>query len=366
MSKLDDLFDLLDLKAAIAGGYVRRQVHPTLPLAIYNYAELTQFERAWSPVTRTCRGLIAHAETGEVLARPFRKFHNHDEPDAPTFELDEPVIVTDKLDGSLGIVYPTGDGGHAVATRGSFASEQAQHATAVWQARYADHVQVPADVTPLFEIIYPANRIVVDYQGLDDLVLLGGVQISTGEPLAPDYVAELLDWRGPVTETFTYRTFGEALQSEPRPGREGYVIRSLRSAETVKFKQAEYVRLHKIVTGLNARGVWEALGEGRTAADLIADLPDEFHPWVQEVADALTAQVSDIAAAAAHEHRRILAGLPEGWTRKDYALLAKDSAHRGYLFRLLDNRDLVDMTWKAVKPGADWTPAGRTFSEEAA
>jgi hypothetical protein len=45
-------------------------------------------------------------------------------------------VVTDKLDGSLGILYPTPDG-HAIATRGAFVSEQALHATELWLDRYA-------------------------------------------------------------------------------------------------------------------------------------------------------------------------------------------------------------------------------------
>lgn len=61
------------------------------------------------------------------VLRPLPKFLNHDQPEAPVIALDEPVVVTDKADGSLGIIYPTPDG-PAVATRGSFASDQALHA----------------------------------------------------------------------------------------------------------------------------------------------------------------------------------------------------------------------------------------------
>ncbi len=137
MTKLDDLFDLIDLEQAIEAGFVRTQVHPTLPLTIFNYTELAAYEGVWTPVTKQCRGLIVHTDTGEVRARPFRKFMNHGQDGAHAGSHDDAVIVTDKQDGSLGILFPTGDGGHAVATRGSFASEQAQHATVLWQERYA-------------------------------------------------------------------------------------------------------------------------------------------------------------------------------------------------------------------------------------
>src|SRR6185369_15422771 len=143
-------------------------------------------------------------------ARPFAKFFNHGQPGAPGIDLTEPVAVSDKADGSLGILYPDG-AGWAVATRGSFASDQARHATALLATRYPDFTPPPG-LTVLFEIIYPANRIVLDYQGLDDLVLLGAVDIATGRSFGPEAVP---DWPGPVVETFGYATFAEALAAPP-------------------------------------------------------------------------------------------------------------------------------------------------------
>ena len=61
--------------------------------------------------------------------------------------------------------------------------------------------------------------------------------------------------------------------------------------ERVKIKYAEYVRLHRIVTGLNARTVWEVLVTGGDLDELTEPLPDEFHAWVRGVAAELTAQV---------------------------------------------------------------------------
>ncbi len=367
--KIHDLFDAAELTAAVEAGYVRVQTHPTLPLLIRNYSELAQFDRRWNPVTTQCRGLIAHAETGEVLARPFPKVHNHTEPEAPMFGLDEPVSVADKVDGSLAIGYPLRDTGeYAIATRGSFASEQAIHATEVWRTRYADTVVVPPGITPLWEIIYPGNRIVVDYGGLDDLVLLGGVHIESGEFVMPHQLGKAMGWPGPIVETFPYDRFSDVLASEPRDGKEGFVVRSLITGQSAKFKYEEYVRLHRIVTGLNARGVWDLIGAGKTAADICVDLPDEFHGWVTEVADELNADATATVQAAHEAYMRIRLGLPAKFGRKDFALTAAREPLRAYLFKLLDGRNVWDMAWKAARPAADWTPAGRgrTFTEEAA
>jgi RNA ligase len=147
---------------------------------------------AWNAVTLTCRGLIAD-ERGDILARPLPKFFNHDQPEAPVIALDEPVVVTDKADGSQGIIYPTPDG-PAVATRGSFASDQALHATGLLRSRYGGW-NPPAFLTVLVEIVYPANRIVLDYAGLDDLLLLGAVDVETCRTFGPSSVP---DWPGPA------------------------------------------------------------------------------------------------------------------------------------------------------------------------
>src|SRR5580704_13443222 len=94
--KLADLLDLGELEAAVEQGFVRRQVHPDLPLSILNYTERTQYERAWTDVTRQCRGLIVD-EDGWVHARPFGKFFNYGEHPEGALNLTAPAEVTDKM-----------------------------------------------------------------------------------------------------------------------------------------------------------------------------------------------------------------------------------------------------------------------------
>ena len=347
---LADLFDLAALEQAIEAGYVRFQTHPTLPYVIHNYSELAQIERHWTPVTTQCRGLVAHTVTGEVIARPWRKFHNAGEPGAYTPDPDEQVVVTEKLDGSLGIGVPTGDGGYMITTRGSFVSDQAQHATALWQTRYADRVIVPPGITPLWEIIYPANRIVVDNGTLDDLVLLGAVEIATGRTHTPAAAAGAIEWPGPVTETYAFAKPADVLAAPERANRAGYVLHFPATDERLKVKHEQYVKLHRIVTGMNERVVWEHLGLGKPLDELLTPLPDEFHAWTRSVADRLTGELEQVMGDAAAEHARIVAGLPAGWTRRDYAELAKRSTRAPWLFLLLDGRDPAPRIWRTLRP----------------
>ena len=359
MSTLAELFDPAALTEAIDGGYVRVQRHPTLPLRVFNYTEKAAYENAWTDVTLACRGLIV-ADDGRIVARPLPKFFNYGQPGGPSLDPLARVHVTDKYDGSLGVLFPAGDGGWAVATRGSFGSDQAVHATEVLRSRYAGFVP-PDGLTVLVEIVYPANRIVIDYGDLDDLVLLGAVDIETGRTFGPEAVP---GWPGPAVPRFDHATLAEALAAPARAGAEGVVVWFPDADIRVKIKYAEYVRLHRIVTGLNARVVWEVLAGGGSETDAIADLPDEFHDWVRAVVRELTATVDARAAEVEAAYDTIVAGLPDGWVRRDFALVAMTHPDRGALFLRLDGRDYRPQLWQQARPAADWAPAAAVAAHE--
>lgn len=376
---LSDVFELTSLIKAINDGYVRVQRHPEIPTyEILNYTEKAVFDRHWTPVTLNCRGLIVQGM--HVLARPYAKFFNYAELVNEGMNLHPgwAVRVTDKLDGSLGILYVTPEG-YSIATRGSFDSPQARHATEIWRERYNDKYGADFDCmvgyTALFEIIYRENRIVCDYGGMDDLVLLGGVENATGKPFGP----ELFDfWEGPKAETFSYATLGEALAAEPREGAEGLVL-TLPDGMMVKLKQEDYVILHKLVTGLNERTVWGAWNEGQTVEQICAPLPDEFHQWVREVYTGLDELAARMVRIVESLHDLIMKlmqsehGLDEvemeavragGFNKafnKLYAtqvmVLAKDdSLLKGLLFLRRDARPVLPKIRESLKPEAGMTP----------
>lgn len=386
MTTLDELLDINELNDMIARKYVRVQVHPVLPLSIFNYTEHAQYDRVWNDVTRLCRGLIVnHDGEGDdiVVARPFSKFFNHGEPDAPVLDLDAPVHVSDKMDGSLGILYPLGDGTpvfrhrrFSVATRGSFMSEQAQHATRLLAEKYPDYW--PQDgITTLVEIIYPQNRIVLDYEDQDDLYLLGGVDIATGTIFSPDLMP---NWPGPAAEVISAPSLREALLLPPRENREGIVVRA--GHDMVKLKQADYVALHRILTTTSARNIWEhlavnavshlvtepkqwakLLGIGPDRAAQVAaagpdwmdkmlhKVPDEFFEWFRSTISTLNGTVAAIRLEVTARFAELQA-LHEG-DRKGFALAVKDSPHAGILFSMLDGRDITPSLWKSVYPEAE-------------
>jgi RNA ligase len=330
---------------------------------IANYTPKAAYEGAWNPVTRAARGLIFHTITEEVLARPFDKFFNYGQAGAPDIPLDRWVLAANKFDGSLGIGYIAPDGKPAIATRGSFHSEQARHATALLRSVPSLMSFVREEIsfgfTPLFEIIYPENRIVLAYGKDDRLQYLGSRAIDTGtiEP----HKAEGL-------------RFGELLARPPRPNAEGYVV-WLDSATAVKIKQEDYIALHKIVTNLNEKTIWEHVQKGPIEfRKFVADLPDELQPWADSVALDLALQFGVIVREIDHWHEvaRNVAWLRtdarEIPDRKAFALAVQDEVpaeYRGLVFAAEDGKDYQGKVWKMVEPnGPGSRPSSAVANEE--
>jgi RNA ligase len=128
-------------------GLVYKQVHPTLPLTIWNYTEKVQYEGLFDDITLQTRGLVTD-DKGNVVARPFKKFFNQEEgKHTPTNEFK----VYEKMDGSYIILFNY-KGEWVFASRGSFTSEQAIKAKEI-SNNFNLH-KLNKDYTYIFEIIY--------------------------------------------------------------------------------------------------------------------------------------------------------------------------------------------------------------------
>jgi RNA ligase len=193
-------------------------------LLIFNYTPKAQYEARWNFFERVSRGLIVNRATGEIVARPFDKFFNWSEDGR--YAAGHIVTATEKMDGSLGILYRLNDG-YRIATRGAFHSEQAEWATKFLNAN-VDLNDLPNDLTLLFEIIYPENRVVVDYHGEEKLVLLAARNRVTGDylPFFPG-VYELGQKYGfPLPKVFAFNNVSDIIRvtGSLSVDEEGYVI----------------------------------------------------------------------------------------------------------------------------------------------
>ncbi|MVM34937.1 2'-5' RNA ligase [Spirosoma sp. HMF4905] len=326
---------LNELHQLIADRYISVQKHPTVDLFIYNYAPKTQYERLWNDWTLTCRGLILDA-AGQVVARPFRKFFNLEEHDPNEIPV-EPFDVYEKMDGSLGILYWLNDRPY-LATRGSFTSEQSQRGTKVLYDRYAHTFdRLDRSKTYLFEIIYPENRIVVDYADLDDLVLLAVIDNETGQDEnLPD------DLGFPVVKRYDSIADFRMLSTGDEFNREGFVVK-FESGLRVKIKLAEYVRLHRIMTGVSNVAIWEYLAAGKSLDELLEAVPDEFYAWVKQTKSQLETQYVQID----NECRAAFQDLGD---RKENAFYYQTQRYPSVLFKMLDNKPYDSIIWKHIRP----------------
>lgn len=340
--RLDELFDMDRLERMISERYVNVQTHPLFPgYRIYNYGQRTQFDRFWNPITMQCRGLIVDGDDN-IIARPFSKFFNLAElPALP----DGDFIVQEKMDGSLGIAYPTPDGGVAIATRGSFSSEQAVWATE-WVNSRMDHVDfiqghIEDGNTPLFEIIYPTNRIVVNYGNRSELVYLTAIDRKTGRDADNFRV-----WGGQSAPYHPGLDL-DTITTMHRDNHEGFVLR-WQCGTRAKVKHEDYVRLHRLLTGVNARTIWELLSNHQSIDKLLDVVPDEFYQWVKRIVADLNGRFSDIE----REALAVFDLVPRDVSRKDQAAFIMKHQNPGIVFSMLDGKNYAPAIWKIIRPEA--------------
>ncbi|MFE2856670.1 RNA ligase [Streptomyces lavendulae] len=383
---LHDLLPAQELAAAIDAGHVTRKPHPELPLSIYTYTRTAQYEQIWNTVTTRCRGLVADDATGAVVALPLPKFfnvgeHEQGRPYAPALP-DEPFEVYDKVDGSLAVVFHYGDHWR-VASKGSFISAQA-----TWGQRRLDTRDTTAlvpGVTYLAEILYPQNRIVVDYGDRRDLVLLAafgpdGTEVPLAEAAAHwgDIGSVVTVWPAmPLAELLALTESNTLPGGDPATGTdaEGFVLR-FASGVRAKAKLGEYVRLHRLLTRVTERDIWRSHGVQRfaglpakqlaqglncTVADieeyggkpldeLLQQVPDEFDAWVRSVIERLDEE----AARREREIDAAFAALAHlSGDRGAFARAVRevpDPSVRPALFLRLDGRSTELVSWRAVRP----------------
>jgi len=338
-------------------GLLYKQVHPTLPLTIWNYTEKVQYENLWDEITLQTRGLVTDND-GNIVARPFKKFFNLDEnKHTPTSDFE----VYEKMDGSLGILFNYNDE-WVMATRGSFTSDQSVKGFEILQ-KY-DYQKLLKGFTYLFEIIYPENRIVVRY-GYEDLILLGVIDNKDGyelkifdndinlegirlRDLYNDLGFKLVKKYDGISD---YNTLKEMIKDNE----EGFVVK-FSNGDRVKIKGEEYLRLHKIMTNVSTTAVWEILSTGGSVDELLKDVPDEFYDKIKSYEKDLKYSHFSISEYCGKHHdgfRYGKYGDKEEPTKKEYAEFVMKNIKEGLrpvMFAIWDKKDYGSIIWKLIRP----------------
>lgn len=340
-------------KELIDEGYISVQKHPEADYFIYNYSPKTMYEGKWNEFTMLARGLILNSKN-VIIARPFKKFFNMQEyTDQIPEELinNAPCEIYEKVDGSLGVLYHLPSGEPRIATRGSFMSEQSVEANKIFNEKYRAF-DFDQDYTFLFEIIYPSNRIVVNYGEMRDLILLGGIHKETGEEAPYLMLQEYSLLMGvPLVEKYNFVDVNEMLKfmkEQPQKNSEGFVIK-FSTGLRMKVKYDEYVKLHSIVTNISTTSIWEYLKDGVSLENLFSQLPDEFYKWIDKTAFGLNNQYNTYEQMC---KEIISQELNDEWDMATVAkyFIGKYPNESGILFAMLKGKNYRDIIWKMIRP----------------
>lgn len=358
--KLWDYLDTAKLEEYITNGLVNCNFHrDDQDLFILTYGRSAMYENVWDDVTSKCRGLIVSMATGEIVARPFEKFHNLNTSDRPETHFgnlpqDEHPLVLEKLDGSLGILYSSA-GAVAIASKGSFHSEHANWASRWYDAHVAANGMFwPQGWTPVFEMICETVQHHVVHYGWEGLVLLAMIDIETGEEKP---FRELQSWAA-VNNLRCVKLIDCAIEDaveDDEPNEEGYVLTWQRSKSTpirVKVKFQTFLRMQRIVHDATPRRIFEtlAVGDLESLEQWANNGPAELGRFVTEWMGKLTSEYYHIFDAV---KQLVTEALRTTTTRKEAALMFTTPENRQYApacFLMLDQRDYGSAIWKLVEP----------------
>lgn len=380
------MISLQELEKYYEDGLLIKQTHPTKDLTIWNYSQKVQYEKLWDEITLQCRGLVTNSE-GTIIARPFKKFFNLEELDSlPNGEFK----IYEKLDGSLGILFyyeekltdekryniwfnnnyetgmerffdpnnlpnfddtyyeptPKTKGEWILASRGSFTSEQSIKGSEILKKHNLESLQT--GYTYLFEIIYPDNRIVVNYGTEEKLILIGINHNMVDDFEMPlEYCDELISGTNfEIVKSYNLGDNIESLKNTISDNDEGYVLKfNTRPITRIKIKGEEYVRLHRIITNISNRDIWEYLKNNKPLDEILEKVPDEFYDWVKETVKDLQSKFDLIQMIVEEEYKELI-------NKKEFALKIKGSEFEHLLFTRLNtfSPKLNEMIWDRIYP----------------
>jgi len=321
-------FDIAKLEEYYKNRLLMKQTHPSLPLIIWNYSPTVQYDKLWDNITLKCRALITDQE-GLVVAKSFDKFFNIEElRDIPN----EPFDVYEKLDGSL-IVIAWYKGEMVVASKASFNSAHSNEAKRIL-SKY-DLSQLDSTKSYCAELIVKWNKIVCDYGDKEDIVLLAKFDNYGNEY---DLYQEKNAF--PIVKKYDGIKDLSLIKSLIKDDQEGFVIR-FKSGTRIKIKGEEYVRLHRIVTGVTEKLILETLRNGHSMDVFLDKVPDEFYNWVKKVQKRMTDEYNEIL----NQSKAVYKEFP---TRKEAAMYILQQKHPKVLFHLLDKKDPKDCIWDMI------------------
>lgn len=277
----------------------------------FDYNKNITFELDWDEISINARGIVFEEATGKLVALPFSKFWNKEELEGDDDRAKElldtiPVryhpnysgksMILEKADGSCAIVFWYNNKWY-VKTRGSFVSDQA-----VWASAYLNNFiktdEMNKSKTYIFEIIYPDNRIVVDYGDKEALVLIGVIDLETGDELWYDELKVEAEKIGSdIVKAFVFDKFEDIYTAREQlsVNEEGFVV-TFKNGYKFKLKGEAYCNVHRKMCALTPLHFWRAFDVDNfiVPTEFLAELPEEFRDSIDTLRAATEKAHNDI------------------------------------------------------------------------
>ena len=219
-------------------------------------------------------------------------------------------------------------------------------------------------ITYLVEIIYPENRIVVDFGKEEKIVFLSAT--TPTHELHWTYATDTFKFSGIKEKDIvnTEQIFDlnqelyTKLKSKNENNKEGFVLRFFPSELRVKIKFEDYVKLHKLISGISTKSIWEMLSKNQSITELLEQVPDEFYTWMNKTIEDFNFRFEQILTNAIWYNDYIIALKNEEnsilfQTKKDIALYIQNAVPielRSILFNMIDGKEYKQLIWKLLKP----------------
>lgn len=337
--------DIKLLEQYCSEGWIKKQKHPRLNLIIWNYTEKTQFARKWDSITGVCRGLITD-DVGKIVGRSFDKFHNYEEQ-----ELKEArnVRIFNKADGSLGILFNY-NGEWIFASRGSFESPHAVKG----RSMIPEHLFALLDptVSYVFEIIFPENRIVVNYGSKECLIFLAAFKIDgteihemNGQSIFDFMNSQNIETIEEYTALHPELVVFEDLKHKNIPNMEGYVV--LIGNTRIKIKFENYKELHKMKSNLSVKNIFDLIRVNVPLEKILETIPDENHDWFRNLLNDVTKQLISLKEQIDTAFSSVFV---DGISRKNFATGVNklEPKLKPFMFKLLDHKSIDELVYDLI------------------
>jgi len=340
--------------------YLRRVVSKCGKLVLYGYTDHCTFDRHWNKFTLNARGTVYELETGKVVAKAFPKFFNFSELKPrlqKTFASKTDFETYEKVDGSLGILFYY-DGEWRINTRGSFSSDQALYAKEHIMPKY-DFKLIPGNVTLLAEIIYPENKIIVDYGDQKKLVLLGGYASDTGEELSYEDLTRYSTLSGiELIKKLQFNNIDELIKSqESMPAtEEGFVVAFPQrngGMYRIKFKSLEYLKLASLLGHMTPLHFWKNMQDGIVNREFLSHFPEEFRDDADKITDSLEKEFKELKEIVLSQCQKLISSSSKSSNiRKAIGINLKNYPHGTCAFAILDGEEnrVDSYVMKQIRP----------------